>query len=300
MIEINIDGPGTIPRLGLLDTEVGAACLSNGRDAGGERARHALGREVEVRRERVFRNVIGSRSPSPMKCTWLSMNPGSTVRPLQSISSSPSRPGPTPTIRPSSITTSPAAGRPAPVEDVPSAQHSPHRCDRTRAHPRLGSWDADSGSAAVSNDVIEALAREAEQLGYTSFWVNDIPNNDGLESLAAAAAGTTAIKLGVGVIPLDKRPPATIDRDVESHATARPAPARRRVRRRARARWRECAGVAELQRETSAAVVVGALGPKMAQLAGEVADGVLLNWMTSEYLRPLRRARQRSGGAGSA
>lgn len=43
-------------------------------------------------------------------------------------------------------------------------------------------------------------------------------------------------------------------------------------------------GVAELQRETSAAVVVGALGPKMAQLAGEVADGVLLNWMTSEYL----------------
>jgi alkanesulfonate monooxygenase SsuD/methylene tetrahydromethanopterin reductase-like flavin-dependent oxidoreductase (luciferase family) len=140
-------------------------------------------------------------------------------------------------------------------------------------------------SAAVSNDVVEALAREAEQLGYTSFWVNDIPNHDGLESLAAAGAGTTAIQLGVGVIPLDKRPPATIDRDVESHelplgrlllgvGSGGGHDALARVR----------AGVAELKRETRAAIVVGALGPKMAQLAAEVADGVLLNWMTADYL----------------
>jgi alkanesulfonate monooxygenase SsuD/methylene tetrahydromethanopterin reductase-like flavin-dependent oxidoreductase (luciferase family) len=140
-------------------------------------------------------------------------------------------------------------------------------------------------SAAVGNDVIEALAREAEQLGYTSFWVNDIPSHDGVESSAAAGAGTTAIRLGVGVIPLDQRPPVTIARDVESHALSIDRlvlgvgsggghDALARVR----------AGVEELERATGATIVVGALGPKMTQLAGEVADGVLLNWMTSAYL----------------
>ena len=41
-------------------------------------------------------------------------------------------------------------------------------------------------SAIVGHDVVAQLAGEAEQLGYTSFWVNDIPGHDGLESLAAA------------------------------------------------------------------------------------------------------------------
>jgi alkanesulfonate monooxygenase SsuD/methylene tetrahydromethanopterin reductase-like flavin-dependent oxidoreductase (luciferase family) len=155
-------------------------------------------------------------------------------------------------------------------------------------------------SAAVGNDVIQELAREAEQLGYTSFWVNDIPGADGLESLAAASAGVATIKLGVGVIPLDKRPPATINRDVGAHAlpvdrlllgvgSGGEGGALARVR----------AGVAELQRTTHAAVIVGALGPRMSELAGEVADGVLLNWMTAEYLahsgRLVREAAQRAG-----
>ena len=106
-----------------------------------------------------------------------------------------------------------------------------------------------------------------------------------MESSAAAGTGTTAIKLGVGVIPLDTRPPATIAHDVESHEL----PLGRLLLgvgsgggRDALARVR--AGVSELEQETSATIVVGALGPKMAQLAGEVADGVLLNWMTSAYL----------------
>ena len=69
-------------------------------------------------------------------------------------------------------------------------------------------------SAAVSNDVIGVLAGEAEQLGYTSFWVNDIPGHHGLDALSAASDNTTRIKLGVGVIPLDEHPPADIERDV--------------------------------------------------------------------------------------
>ena len=140
-------------------------------------------------------------------------------------------------------------------------------------------------SAAVDHAVVTELAREAEQLGYTSFWVNDIPNFDGLASLAAASAGTTEIMLGVGVIPLDQRTPSVIDRGVESFEL----PLGRLLLgvgsgggRDALARVR--AGVIEAKRETRAPIVVGALGPKMAQLAGEVADGVLLNWMTADYL----------------
>jgi len=155
-------------------------------------------------------------------------------------------------------------------------------------------------SAAVDDEVLAQLAPEAEQLGYTSFWVNDIPGHDGLAALAAAAAGTTSIKLGVGVIPLDERRPTDIDRDVESHEL----PLGRLLlgvgsggRRDALARVR--AGVAELAQLTRAAIVVGVLGPKMSQLSGEIADGVLLNWMTSDYLAHtgelVRRAAEAAG-----
>jgi alkanesulfonate monooxygenase SsuD/methylene tetrahydromethanopterin reductase-like flavin-dependent oxidoreductase (luciferase family) len=44
-------------------------------------------------------------------------------------------------------------------------------------------------------------------------------------------------------------------------------------------------GVAALRAELSTRIIVAALGPKMCHLAGEVADGVLLNWVTPEYAR---------------
>ncbi len=67
-------------------------------------------------------------------------------------------------------------------------------------------------TAAVDHGVVAELAREAERLGYTSFWFNDIPHAEGLASVAAAAEVTTSIPLAVGVIPLDARPPAAIIR----------------------------------------------------------------------------------------
>jgi alkanesulfonate monooxygenase SsuD/methylene tetrahydromethanopterin reductase-like flavin-dependent oxidoreductase (luciferase family) len=45
------------------------------------------------------------------------------------------------------------------------------------------------------------------------------------------------------------------------------------------------AGVAALRSELSTRVIVAALGPKMCHLAGEVADGVLFNWLTPEFAR---------------
>jgi len=56
------------------------------------------------------------------------------------------------------------------------------------------------------------------------------------------------------------------------------------------------AGIAELRSKLSTRLVVAALGPQMCRLAGEVADGVLFNWLTPEYAR-LSADRVREGAA---
>ena len=55
--------------------------------------------------------------------------------------------------------------------------------------------------AGVSPEIIRASAREAEALGFASFWVNHPGPVDGLGSLAHAAAETRRIDLGVGRHP---------------------------------------------------------------------------------------------------
>jgi alkanesulfonate monooxygenase SsuD/methylene tetrahydromethanopterin reductase-like flavin-dependent oxidoreductase (luciferase family) len=139
--------------------------------------------------------------------------------------------------------------------------------------------------AGVSPEIIRASAREAVALGYHSFWVNHPGPVDGLGSLAHAAAETRRLDLGVGVIPLNTRGPASIVDGVRQHALAperlllgvgSPNPeALKRVRD----------GVAALRAKLSTRIIVAALGPKMCHLAGEVADGVLFNWLTPEYAR---------------
>jgi alkanesulfonate monooxygenase SsuD/methylene tetrahydromethanopterin reductase-like flavin-dependent oxidoreductase (luciferase family) len=101
------------------------------------------------------------------------------------------------------------------------------------------------------------------------------------------------------VIPLDARPPAVIAERVRSLGgpsdrlwlgvgSGGAAGGLARVR----------AGVDALA-ELGPRIVVGALGPRMAALAGEVADGVLLNWMTPGYAeRMARDVRAASRAAG--
>src|ERR687891_42743 len=64
--------------------------------------------------------------------------------------------------------------------------------------------------AAIGADVVGACAKEAEALGYTSFWVNHPGPTDGLAALARAAAETQRVALGVGVVPLHTRGPESI------------------------------------------------------------------------------------------
>jgi alkanesulfonate monooxygenase SsuD/methylene tetrahydromethanopterin reductase-like flavin-dependent oxidoreductase (luciferase family) len=139
--------------------------------------------------------------------------------------------------------------------------------------------------AGIPADVIRAAAREAEALGYASFWVNHPGPVDGLAALAGAAKETRRVALGIGVIPLNTRSPQAIVEGVRANGlpldrlllgVGSPNPgALGRVR----------SGVAELRAALNPKIIVAALGPKMCELAGEVADGVLFNFVTPEHAR---------------
>ena len=140
-------------------------------------------------------------------------------------------------------------------------------------------------AANVKSDVIAAAAREAEGAGYTSFWVNHPGPFDGLGSVAVAARESRRLALGIGVIPLHTRGPQSIVEGVRTHAlpldrlwlgVGSPNP-------KSLDRVRE--GVAALRRDLRTKIVVAALGPKMCRLAGEIADGVLFNWLTPEHAK---------------
>ena len=140
-------------------------------------------------------------------------------------------------------------------------------------------------AANVKAEVVAAAAREAEGAGYTSFWVNHPGPFDGLGALATAARETRRIGLGIGVIPLHTRGPQSIVEGARAHAlpldrlwlgVGSPNP-------KSLDRVRD--GVAALSKELRTKLVVAALGPKMCRLAGEIADGVLFNWLTPEHAK---------------
>lgn len=144
-------------------------------------------------------------------------------------------------------------------------------------------------AGALDHAIIEQLAPAAEAAGYATFWVNDTPNGDGLAALSVAAAETHTIRLGVGVIPIDRKPADAIARQVAklglpedrliigigSGGLSRGAIDAVR------------AEALALRDDTSAMVTIGALGPRMCELAGEVSDGALLNWLMPDYVPTL-------------
>src|SRR5438034_1052457 len=126
--------------------------------------------------------------------------------------------------------------------------------------------------AGAAPEILRASAREAEGLGYSSFWVNHPGATDGLAALALAAGETRRIELGIGVIPLHTRGPDSIVQGVHANGlpldrlllgVGSPNPG-------ALTRVRE--GVAALRSKLAARLVVAALGPQMCRVAGEVAD----------------------------
>ncbi len=128
-------------------------------------------------------------------------------------------------------------------------------------------------------EVVEQIAVEAERLGYSSFWANDIPGGDGLSALAAAARATTTLRLATGVLGVRRHTPDEIARAIErldlpverltiglgTGGAARPLRAIRD-------------GVTGLKTLLDVPIIIAATGPRMRALAGEVADGALFNW----------------------
>ena len=148
-------------------------------------------------------------------------------------------------------------------------------------------WRGFGVAGALPHDVIRTLAPAAEMAGFQTFWVNDTPQGDGLAALRAAAEVTAEIQLGVGVIPLDRQPAETIAR----RAVELGLPQDRLIlgigsgnRNGGLARVRE--GATALEKMIEAPIVIGALGPNMCALAGGRSDGVLLNWLTPDYVAP--------------
>lgn len=140
-------------------------------------------------------------------------------------------------------------------------------------------------AAAIDHGILEPLAPRIEEAGYSAFWVNDTPDGDGLAALAVVAAVTDRIRLGVGVLPLDRRPPAAIVAEVERLGL----PTDRLVlgvgagQRRGRGVLAAVRSeLADLRAATDASVVLAALGPAMRALAATDAEGPLLSWLTPE------------------
>jgi alkanesulfonate monooxygenase SsuD/methylene tetrahydromethanopterin reductase-like flavin-dependent oxidoreductase (luciferase family) len=132
---------------------------------------------------------------------------------------------------------------------------------------------------ATEHALLASLAPRIEELGFRGLWLNDTPQGDSLAGLEVVASVTTSLRLATGVIPFDRRPASAIvaalgrlpaDRLELGVGAGGPQRALKRVRE----------GVSHLRAETSATIVVGALGPRMRALGAEIADGLLLSWLT--------------------
>ncbi len=177
--------------------------------------------------------------------------------------------------------------------------------------------------AIKSLDESVARAKTAERLGYESVWTSQLPPaRDASLVLAAYAAGTERIKLGTGVLPIYTRHPTAMVQMASSldemsggrfilgigvsHKVTvegmwgmrleHPADAMREyltivttsIReggssfegRFFTARWAYSA-----PRRADMPVMISALSPRMLELAGELADGVVLWMCTPRYIK---------------
>ena len=181
------------------------------------------------------------------------------------------------------------------------------------------------------------LARLAEAYGYERLWVPEGSGKEAFSQLAAYALSTQRLRLGTGIATIYSRTPSllamtagTLDlisgkRAIlglgighrqgieEGHGVAFGKPLRRMreyvatIRAILRGEQIPEATQVPVKRfrleftpERSALpIYIAALGPQMCRLAGEIADGVLMNWATTSYVQEaianVRKGAERAG-----
>ncbi len=166
-----------------------------------------------------------------------------------------------------------------------------------------------------------AAAREADARGYHTAWAGEVSNGDALTLLALVAAHTERLHLATGVVPVQTRTPVVLALASITLDHAAPgrfalglglssriivgdwhglpfSPALAQIREAVEIVRRATAGErvnfegkfyrVKNFRMTGPLparplrIYLAALGPEMLELAGEIADGVLLNWMPPE------------------
>jgi probable F420-dependent oxidoreductase len=162
-----------------------------------------------------------------------------------------------------------------------------------------------------------ALAREAESRGYDTAWTAEVAGQDAFTTMALIASQTTRLRVATGVVPVQTRTPIVLGMTAATLANV--APGRIALGlgvsspiivgqwhglayRKPLQQMREAVQVIRqvmagervnfegafyrlrnfrltLKVPQPVAIYLGALGPGMLELAGEIADGVLLNWL---------------------
>jgi alkanesulfonate monooxygenase SsuD/methylene tetrahydromethanopterin reductase-like flavin-dependent oxidoreductase (luciferase family) len=129
-----------------------------------------------------------------------------------------------------------------------------------------------------------------EGLGYDELWSNDVPGASGLDTLAAVADATNRLRLAVGVIPLSEASPHAIAERVATSGL----PADRLTVGVGSGTGRSVqvmrSGISALRvLLPNHAIGLAAVGPRMAELGGAVADVLLLNWAGPRLASERRR-----------
>lgn len=174
----------------------------------------------------------------------------------------------------------------------------------------------------TANECI-ALAEHAEQIGYTDVWTSEISSIDAFSLLSAVATRTRNVRLGTGVVPVYTRPPALLAMaaaTIQGLSNGRFCLGVGSSTEIIVERWmgREFTRPLTAVRETVEAVqlalsgakvsadgnlvrmrdfrltapevdpvpiYVGGIGPRMVQLAAEIAEGVILSHVGFRALR---------------
>jgi alkanesulfonate monooxygenase SsuD/methylene tetrahydromethanopterin reductase-like flavin-dependent oxidoreductase (luciferase family) len=140
-------------------------------------------------------------------------------------------------------------------------------------------------AAGLDPGVAAPLAARCAELGYDSMWSNDHPGAKGLETLAVFGEAAPDVELGVGVIAIDRTPPAQIAADIDRLGLD---PSRLWIGVGAGFSEKPLTAMRDQLSSIRAAlpdvrVVLAAMGPKMCELAGSEYDGAFFNWMTPEF-----------------